>query len=290
MGGAVSDEELCRRLTDRRLTVDGTSFPVDIDPDDCRRVYLPLARHLLERARHVAGRRCMVGIAGPPGAGKSCTATILAAVLEELGCAEGRPEWPLVAPLDGFHYANAYLSTHTASAPDGTAQLMSSLKGMHLTFDGERALAILRRVRAGEDVKLPLYSRELHDPVEDALAVGPQHRLVLVEGNYLYLDVQPWAQMRELFDVKLFLTAPTDVLLAQVIGRHTRGGAPQERARAHAERVDLVNIEMVRRTESYADVVIAGPSGSRKADYRFAAREESAGRRRPTPPARPVAP
>lgn len=35
---------------------------------------------------------------------------------------------------------------------------------------------------------------------QDDIAVLPETRIVLCEGNYLFLDEEPWAQLTSLFD------------------------------------------------------------------------------------------
>ena len=35
----------------------------------------------------------------------------------------------------------------------------------------------------------------MHDPEEDAIAIAPSHKVILVEGNYLLLPEEPWSQL-----------------------------------------------------------------------------------------------
>jgi len=257
MGAVTAESTRARdRLLARHLVIDGTDHALEIRPEDADAVYLPLARRIAMLVENVAGQRLMIGIAGPPGAGKTVTAAILAAALEEIGAR------PAIIPLDGFHYPNAYLRAHDGPDHAGTLRPLASLKGWHVTFDAPRALDMLRRVRAGEDVRLPVYSRALHDPVEGALALGREHRIALVEGNYLFLDVDPWSEIRALFDVRIFVTAQADVLVAQIAERHLRGGKTREAALRWIERVDRPNMDAVLPTERFAHAVISGCRGS----------------------------
>jgi hypothetical protein len=49
--------------------------------------------------------------------------------------------------------------------------------------------------------------------------VLPSHRVVLVEGNYLLLDEQPWAELGSLFDDVWFVDAPVDVAMERLLQR-----------------------------------------------------------------------
>src|SRR3954468_8915966 len=88
------------------------------------------------RARRLAdgGRRALLGIAGPPGGGKS---TLARAIADSLG------ERARVVPMDGFHLAKDQRlrlgRRDRMGAPD--------------TFDAAGYVALLRRLRAAtEDV------------------------------------------------------------------------------------------------------------------------------------------
>ncbi len=58
----------------------------------------------------------------------------------------------------------------------------------------------------------------LHSPVEDALAVPADARLVLVEGLFL-LTGGPWDAVAQHLDISLFLGLPTEVAREQASRR-----------------------------------------------------------------------
>jgi len=247
------DDDPCSRLALRRLTVDGTDFALTVTDAQCRKVYLPLARLILHRAEACGSARFMIGLAGPPGAGKTAAATILAALLRDILGGDA----VVVVPLDGFHYPNMYLDAHVTDLPNGERVSLRSLKGRPCSFDGDRALAAFEEIRNGGEVSLPIYSRELHEPVEGALRVEPRHTLVLVEGNFLFLDSKPWKRIRGLFDLKVFVTEERELLEHRLLERHMRGGTPEDDARRRIARVDAVNMDDVSGSKRFADVVIS---------------------------------
>ena len=228
------------RLTAAPRYLDQTDRILEFDRDELERFYLPLAQTLLKLA---TTHRCLVAVAGPPAVGKSAFAATLAAVANALA----EHEISLVIGLDGWHYPNAYLDTHTLLRDEQTLSLRS-LKGAPETFDAPAALATLAAVRAdmpSAETPFPVYSRALHDPIPNAGVVTSAHRLLLFEGNYWLLDQPPWNAARPSFDRAIFLTAEPATLLADLRERLVRGGRTPEDADAHIQAVDLPNMRLV---------------------------------------------
>jgi pantothenate kinase len=183
--------------------------------------------------------RQVLGIAGGPGVGKS---TLAVRLVEMLG-----PSAAYV-PMDGFHMKHAKLEALGTAAD----------KGMPHTFEGAAFADFLARLKAATGPMAgPGYSRKTEDVVEAAFTVPAEARLLVVEGNYLLLSAAPWWQLRPLLDRAVFLEVPRDVVRARLMKRHGEEGLfTEERNRAHVERVDLSNYDLVMRSAPQADVVI----------------------------------
>ncbi|MEU1217911.1 nucleoside/nucleotide kinase family protein [Streptomyces microflavus] len=199
-----------------------------------------------ERARRLAetGQRRVLGIAGPPGAGKSTLAERLTEALE------GRA---VLVPMDGFHLAG----------PELERLGRADRKGAPDTFDAPGYTALLRRLRDPDPdhpVYAPAFDRALEEPVAGALAVTPDVPLVITEGNYLLLDEGPWAAVRGLLDEVWFLELDPEVRVRRLVERHVRYGKPPAYARAWVERSDEANARLVERVRNLADVVVRLPS------------------------------
>ena len=187
----------------------------------------------------VKGRRTLLGITGPPGAGKS---TLAKEIVREVGDASRLVE------MDGFHLAQSRL-----------ARLgREDRKGAIDTFDGAGFLALIRRLRCSdqETIYAPEFRRELEEPVAGALPIEPGIALVVVEGNYLLVSDGPWGELRALFD-EVWYVEPDDCLrLANLIARHRRHGKSEDEARRWALGPDQNNSELITATRSLADVLV----------------------------------
>ncbi|MFD5201210.1 nucleoside/nucleotide kinase family protein [Streptomyces sp. NPDC058375] len=204
---------------------------------------------LNDRARALAdaGGRRILGIAGPPGAGKSTLAERLVAALD--------PRAALV-PMDGFHLAAAELERL------GRADR----KGAPDTFDAAGYAALLRRLRDPDPVHAvyaPAFDRSLEEPVAGSLPVPPEVPLVVTEGNYLLLGDGPWASVRELLDEVWFLDLDPEVRVRRLVDRHVHHGRLRRDAEEWVNRSDEVNARLVEGGRGRADLIVRLPGGRR---------------------------
>lgn len=70
----------------------------------------------------------------------------------------------------------------------------------------------------------PAFSHAEKDPVYNALSIGSQHTIVIVEGLYSCLDVAPWADAAMCWDKAWFLDVPRETARARVAQRHVEAG------------------------------------------------------------------
>lgn len=197
-----------------------------------------ITRHLERRLAH--GERCIVGVTGPPGVGKSTFVERLAGRFQPA---------PPVVGMDAFHLSHDYL---------GTAGLVHR-KGAHYTFDAWGYVATIRRINrqsADEIVFAPRFDRSIEDSIAAMVPVSIDDRLVLTEGNYLLLDIHPWNELRNILSLTIYLDLDEQTRLDRLIRRHIEFGKTQEHAERHVRESDQVNALLVAGSRQYADYVV----------------------------------
>lgn len=198
---------------------------------------------LLLRVEALAGDRVIVAVAGPPGGGKSTLAEVLVSALNArtAGTAE-------IIPMDGFHYDDAVLSEWDLLAQKGAPQ----------TFDVGGFSSLLKRLRKNVEktIAVPVFDRTAELSRAAARVVSSNTRILVVEGNYLLLDMPAWSRLRSFFDLTVMLKEERSTLRKRLIARWISYGFDQVGATAKAVGNDLPNADLVLLNSVSADVEI----------------------------------
>jgi pantothenate kinase len=200
--------------------------------------HLDLAE-LCRRAIPTPGERTIIGIVGPPGAGKS---TLAEAIRAQLG------KRAAVLPMDGFHLANSELDRLG----------LAHAKGSPPTFDVWGYVSAVERARNDRDriLYVPEYRRTIEEGIAGAIAISPEVDIVLTEGNYLLLDADGWREIPPLLDEVWFLDPPATDRREHLEARHRAFGKSADEAASWVATVDEPNAALIQSGRDRADLVI----------------------------------
>jgi pantothenate kinase len=202
---------------------------------------------LVERAAGIAteaaraGRVRVLGITGPPGAGKSTLAAALVGALA--------PGTAVVVGMDGFHLSNAVLEAHGSR----------DRKGAIDTFDDAGYAALIDRLADRRTGSRPVYAPEFRREIEEPIAAGTavaDEPLVITEGNYLLAAGGAWPAARARMAEVWYLDLPDAERLRRLVARHQTFGKPSPDAEAWASGTDQRNAELIAATRDAADLII----------------------------------
>lgn len=189
-------------------------------------------------------RRLLIAIAGAPASGKSTLAKALTGALNDKG---RRTE---NVPMDGYHLDNRLLD----------ARNLRARKGAPETFDAAGFVSLIHRLRTEDDVYYPLFDRSHDQAIAGAGHVSASCELVVVEGNYLLFDADPWRLLAPIWDLSIWLETDTATLRRRCTARWLDLGYSTNDAAAKAEGNDLKNAALIAGARLEADVVMTGAS------------------------------
>ena len=229
-------------------TVNGLEVKAFFPDEDVQKIYIPLLRTLTalyEEKKH----RIVVFLAAPPGAGKSTLASFLSDLSEKT---EGVKRVQ-IAGMDGFHYPQRFLDTHSCLRGEKEF-LLADIKGASESFDLEKLTEAIKSLRKQSAVPWPEYSRLIHDPVEHALTLDGD--IVLLEGNYLLLSTPGWRELKEYADYTVMLRVNEQLARERLIARKMAGDLSREAAVRQVENSDLRNFRLVAECSAEPDLMI----------------------------------
>ena len=216
----------------------------EIPPENAYAALIDSVQHAIAQKQKNLNR-VIIGIAGPPAAGKSTLAALLVAELNKR-----RPGTAALAPMDGFHLDNTLLKR----------QGLLHRKGAPETFDFGGFQSFLMRLRESQEtLYCPMFDRDRDMAIAGALAIPIDVPVIVVEGNYLLLETPPWKNLQQYFDHSIFCHAPLAELERRLIARWINHGYDTKTARQRAEANDMVNVRLVLEQSRTASQTYAYP-------------------------------
>lgn len=184
--------------------------------------------------------RFIVAVAGPPASGKS---TISKKLCEIIAVKDPKSK-PQIVPMDGFHFDNSVLDELD----------IRDKKGSPESFDITAFNALIENIYSeNEIVSIPEFDRNKDQVVSNGKIVTPDNKIIIVEGNYLFLEEAPWNILMGFFDLPIFILPKTQILENRLIERWTDQGFSLEDAKTKAYSNDIPNAKFVLANSAYVD-------------------------------------
>jgi uridine kinase len=178
----------------------------------------------------------IIGIAGGTGSGKT---TVVQQIINEL------PETEVgVISQDSYYRENHNLSFEERAL---------------INFDHPRAIDFellvnhLKALKKGETIEQPVYSFVTHNRTDDSIITHPR-KVMIVEGILILAN----PELREMFDVKIFVHADSDERLIRRLKRDIaeRGRDMEEVLIRYQTTLKPMHQQFIEPTKAYADIII----------------------------------
>ena len=178
----------------------------------------------------------IIGIAGGTGSGKT---TVVNKITQELPTDE-------VCVISQDSYYNA---TDNLTYEERTK----------INFDHPRAIDFdliiehLKALKEGKTIDQPVYSFVTHNRTKDVIKTHPR-KVVIVEGILIFNN----EELRDLFDIKIFVHADTDERLIRRVRRdiNERGRDVNEVLTRYQDTLKPMHQQFIEPTKNYADIII----------------------------------
>ena len=182
-----------------------------------------------------AGQTMIIGIAGGTGSGKT---TVTRKIKEYFG-----------EDVSVIYHDN-YYKRHDELPYAERAKLNYDHPD---AFDTDRMVEDLRRLRAGEAVRCPVYDYSIHNRTDETVEVRPT-KVVIAEGILIFAD----PQLREQMDIKIFVDTDADTRILRRILRDVkeRGRTLESVINQYLTTVKPMHEQYVQPSRKYADIVM----------------------------------
>jgi uridine kinase len=178
----------------------------------------------------------IIGIAGGTGSGKT---TVVQQIMNELPHTEVG-----IISQDSYYKESPSLSYEERSKTNFDHPR---------SLDFELLVSHLRELKAGNAINQPVYSFVTHNRTNDTIITNPR-KVIIVEGILILSN----PELRELFDIKIFVHADSDERLIRRLKRDIaeRGRDMEEVLNRYQNTLKPMHQQFIEPTKAYADIII----------------------------------
>lgn len=173
-------------------------------------------------------------------------------VVASPGAEQPERQIAVVVGLDGWHCTRAELDSFEVSLslfnllqmPKLTLYYLSQdpsearrRRGAAFTFDSTSYVSFVRSLARSpplSQIPFRTFSHALKDPQAGHYPIKPHHRIVVIEGLYCLLDVEPWKEATELLDERVWVECERGLARERLVRRHLKEGVEYEQEKAEA--------------------------------------------------------
>ena len=199
--------------------------------------YNELLIKLLDNLKNDLKNRYFIALSGPPASGKSTVSEKLVKDLTLKGHNSS------ILQMDGFHYDDQILKQKSLLLKKGAPE----------TFDVMGFLSFLFRLQNENEVAIPIFDRSLELSRSSAVIISKETRVVIVEGNYILLKINPWRELHKFFNSTIMINTKHEILEKRLIERWRSFNIPEEEIKQKVFENDLPNGVNVYKNSILAD-------------------------------------
>ncbi|RCK76365.1 MAG: Uridine kinase [Anaerolineae bacterium] len=178
----------------------------------------------------------VIGIAGGSGSGKTTVANM---IIQHVGA-----EKIAYLPHDAYY-------KDLSNLPEAQRHLIN--------FDHPNSLETslliqhVIQLKRGQAIELPIYDFRIHCRTNQTQRIEPK-AVIIVEGILIFVE----AELRELFDVKIFVDTDPDIRFIRRLQRDIleRGRSTESVIQQYLSTVRPMHLEFVEPSKRYADIII----------------------------------
>lgn len=219
---------------------------VDVDVASANGI---LVHKVLECLKNHHSNRILIAVAGVPGSGKSTVANGVCQVLNLSGLVleNGDKVEAVVVGMDGFHLTRHQLQ----QMEDPTYAFIR--RGAPFTFDDSAFVRFVTDLHNGckmnprPVVYAPSFDHKVKDPIENDVVIPLSANVVIIEGLYTLLDMEPWCRVAKLVHQSWFVKVDAQLARDRLARRHFEAGIEPtlEASYKRIDTNDAINAELI---------------------------------------------